>query len=169
MKKSRIIATILTVTMAFSVTACSGQSEKGEETTVAVTTESAEGAESAEIAEGAEGAEDTEGLMKVNASDTDAGTIDAALVGTWEVSYGEGADKITLYYTYNDDGTGNIVWSDAQSGKQPPQEFKYTTKNGDTLIMNNSETHSEGAKYKIEGDTLTEDDGLQVTTYTKTK
>ena len=31
MKKSRFIATILTVTMAFSVTACSSNSEKGEE------------------------------------------------------------------------------------------------------------------------------------------
>ena len=105
--------------------------------------------------------------MKADASDTDAddGTIDAALVGTWEFSHGD----VTLYYTYNDDGTGNIVWSDAQSGKLPPQEFKYTTKNGDTLIMNNSETHSEAEKYTIEGDTLTTDDGLQVTTYTKSK
>ena len=100
MKKSRFIATILTVTMAFSVTACSSKSEKEEETTVAVTTEATTGA-STETA--------TEPATEAKASETPAtdGTLDASIVGTWGFTVGEGEDQFTIYYSFNENGTGN--------------------------------------------------------------
>lgn len=155
MKKSRFIATILTVTMAFSVTACSSKSEKEEETTVAVTTEATTGA-STETA--------TEPATEAKASETEAtdGTLDASIVGTWGFTVGEGEDQFTIYYSFNEDGTGNITYSDPSLTEQG---FTYTTPEADTVVMKSSETHSEINKYKIDGDTLTMDDGIQVTTY----
>ena len=155
MKKSRFIATILTVTMAFSVTACSSKSEKEEETTVAVTTEATTGA-STETA--------TEPATEAKASETEAtdGTLDASIVGTWGFTVGEGEDQFTIYYSFNEDGTGNITYSDSSLTEQG---FTYTTPEADTVVMKSSETHSEINKYKIDGDTLTMDDGIQVTTY----
>ena len=155
MKKSRFIATILTVTMAFSVTACSSKSEKEEETTVAVTTEATTGA-STETA--------TEPATEAKASETEAtdGTLDASIVGTWGFTVGEGEDQFTIYYSFNENGTGNITYSDPSLTEQG---FTYTTPEADTVVMKSSETHSEINKYKIDGDTLTMDDGIQVTTY----
>ena len=155
MKRSRFIATILTVTMAFSVTACSSKSEKEEETTVAVTTEATTGA-STETA--------TEPATEAKASETEAtdGTLDASIVGTWGFTVGEGEDQFTIYYSFNEDGTGNITYSDPSLTEQG---FTYTTPEADTVVMKSSETHSEINKYKIDGDTLTMDDGIQVTTY----
>ena len=157
MKKSRFIATILTVTMAFSVTACSSNSEKGEETTADVTTEA-----STSISTEAEST--TEATTEAKASETEAadGTLDASIVGTWGFTVGEGEDQFTIYYSFNEDGTGNITYSDSSLTEQG---FTYTTPEADTVVMKSSETHSEINKYKIDGDTLTMDDGIQVTTY----
>ena len=157
MKRSRFIATILTVTMAFSVTACSSKSEKEEETTVAVTTEATTSA-STEAA--------TEATTEAKASETQAddGTIHASIAGKWGMTVGEGEDQFTIYYTFNEDGTGNITYSDTSLTEQP---FTYTTPTADTVIMKSSETHSEENQFKVDGDTLTMDDGIQVTTYTR--
>lgn len=159
MKKSRFIATILTVTMAFSVTACSSNSEKGEETTAAVTTEA-----STSISTEAEST--TEATTEAKASETEAtdGTLDASIVGIWGFTIGEGEDQFTLYYTFNEDGSGNITCSDSP---ETDLAFTYTTPKADTLIIKSSEKHSEENKYKIEGDSLTLDDGIQVETYTR--
>lgn len=158
MKKSNVLASILIATMAFSVTACSSKSEKGAETTVVATTEAAtEATTSAEIGTPTEAkASDTQAVP-------DDGTIDAAIVGTWGVTFGEGEDEFTMYYTFNEDGSGDITSSDPSLVEQ---SFTYTTK-ADKLIMKSSEIHSEEETYKIDGDTLTTDDGIQVTTYTR--
>ena len=159
MKKSRFIATILTVTMAFSVTACSSNSEKGEETTAAVTTEA-----STSISTEAEST--TEATTEAKASETEAtdGTLDASIVGTWGFTVGEGEDQLTIYYTFNEDGSGKITFSDSSDSELA---FTYTTPKADTLIIKSSEKHSEENKYKIDGDSLTLDDGIQVETYTR--
>ena len=159
MKRSRFIATILTVTMAFSVTACSSNSEKGEETTAAVTTEA-----STSISTEAEST--TEATTEAKASETEAadGTLDASIAGKWGMTVGEGEDQFTIYYTFNEDGTGNITYSDTSLTEQP---FTYTTPTADTVILKSSETHSEENQFKVDGDTLTMDDGIQVTTYTR--
>ena len=157
MKRSRFIATILTVTMAFSVTACSSKSEKEEETTVAVTTEATTSA-STEAA--------TEATTEAKASETQAtdGAVDTSIAGKWGMTIGEGEDQFTIYYTFNEDGTGNITYSDTSLTEQP---FTYTTPKADTVIIKSSETHSEENQFKVDGDTLTMDDGIQVTTYTR--
>ena len=158
MKKSKVLATILTVTMAFSVTACSSKSEKEEETTVAVTTEATTAA-STEAA--------TEAATEAKAADTQtapaAGTTDSSIIGKWGFTVGEGADQYTIYYTFNEDGSGNITYSDPTLIEQ---SFTYTA-DGAHLNMKNSDTHTEGSKYSIDGDTLTLDDGIQVSTYTR--
>ena len=142
--------------MAFSVTACSSKSEKEEETTVAVTTEATTSA-STEAA--------TEATTEAKASETQAdGTIDASIAGKWGMTIGEGEDQFTIYYTFNEDGTGNITYSDTSLTEQP---FTYTTPKADTVIIKSSETHSEENQFKVDGDTLTLDDGIQVSTYTR--
>lgn len=166
MKKSRFIATILTVTMAFSVTACSSNSEKGEETTAAVTTEASTSisTEAESTTEATTEAKASETEAKASETDAADGTLDASIVGTWGFTVGEGEDQLTIYYTFNEDGSGKITFSDSSDSELA---FTYTTPKADTLIIKSSEKHSEENKYKIDGDSLTLDDGIQVETYTR--
>lgn len=96
--------------------------------------------------------------LMVLASIACGGKKSDSVVGTWELTDGEGEEAqqtvrmmlalgMTMTFTFNEDGTGHMKMD--VMGQQQDQDFNYTIENNQIVI------DGAGADYKLDGDKLT--------------